>query len=836
MGVAPVSTSFGIDSLLTLLLALVLPLGVPHASLAQEAGVNPEPDVPEKEGKELRAFRIESSPPTIDGRLDDAVWMTAMSIDDLVQENPDNMQAPTERTTVQVAYDDEHLYVAVRLYMEDASLISTVLGRRDNVLNLANDRIFVSLDPNHDHLSGYVFAANPSGVEQDMVFFNDTNNRNDYNAVWEVNTEVTAEGWTAEFRIPFSQMRFDVPPGDATVWGFQIRRDIYERGEISRWVGTPRGAVGFVSRFGHLVFNDPLSPPGRLEVMPFMLGRSEHLTEQSSEQTLDGGIDLRYGLGSSATLSLTVNPDFGQVEQDPAVLNLSVFETQFSERRPFFLEDAQTFTLPYGQFPSFYSPRIGRRPGRFALEEGDALVSRPDRTTILGAAKVTGVGGDWTYGGLTTLTAREYAVVDHTTTGTDGEESTSRMERLIEPRTSYNVGRLQRSILGGSSNMGLIGTAVIREKDLNAYTGGVDADIRWSRNRFRFSNFGVLTRAPIAGELKTGFAGVMRFNFANRNFQFGSNINHFSRHFKNTDLGFLTTRVNKTSVNAFINLIQPDPWRSFRRVLVGFGGSETWNGDGLRIQQGAGPYVNIQFLNFWSLNLGVFHNFEVFSDLRTRGGPPIIVPENTGWNVNVNSDSRRSWGLFLGSGVSSDAEGGWSSNVNAGLNLQPSARLQAALRVRYRPARDIAQWITNRDVNGNGETDHVFGELRRDVIDVSVRGTFAFTRDMTLEVYLQPFVSVGHYTDIKRLARPNSFDFESATIPFNPDFSRRSLRGNVVLRWEYFGGSTLYLVWQTTGADRSDPGVFEPWEDFANAFGGPQDNIFMLKTTYWLDL
>ena len=156
--------------------------------------------------------------------------------------------------------------------------------------------------------------------------------------------------------------------------------------------------------------------------------------------------------------------------------------------------------------------------------------------------------------------------------------------------------------------------------------------------------------------------------------------------------------------------------------------------------------------------------------------------------------------------------------------------------MRYRPARDIAQWITNRDVNGNGETDHVFGELRRDVIDVSVRGTFAFTRDMTLEVYLQPFVSVGHYTDIKRLARPNSFDFESATIPFNPDFSRRSLRGNVVLRWEYFGGSTLYLVWQTTGADRSDPGVFEPWEDFANAFGGPQDNIFMLKTTYWLDL
>ena len=230
------------------------------------------------------------------------------------------------------------------------------------------------------------------------------------------------------------------------------------------------------------------------------------------------------------------------------------------------------------------------------------------------------------------------------------------------------------------------------------------------------------------------------------------------------------------------------------------------------------------------------HVFEVFSDLRTRGGPPIIIPEATRWFARVGSDSRRSWGLSASVFAESDVEGGWFSNARVGIQIQPSARLQAEMQVGYNAGRDIAQWITNRDVNNDGETDYVFGELRRDVIDVRVRGTFAFTRDMTLEVYLQPFVSVGHYTDIKRLARPKSFDFESTTLPFNPDFSRRSLRGNVVLRWEYLGGSTLYLVWQITGVDRSDPGVFEPWEDFANAFGGPQNNIFMLKTTYWLGL
>ena len=791
-----------------------------------------EPDVPEKVGKELRALRITGAAPSIDGVLDDEVWAAAMAIEDFLQGEPDNMASPTDRTVVRVAYDDGSLYVAVRAYASDPASVTAGLGRRDNFP--PSDRVSVYLDPRHDHLTGYVFQVNPSGIEGDFTLFDDTGASFDYDGVWEVETRIDAEGWTAEFRIPLSQMRFQVPPGGPAIWGFNVNREVFQRGEDASWVAAPRGAVGNVSRFGHLVFDEPITPPRRLEVAPFVLSRSEHPAIGSSSQEVDGGIDLRYGVGSSAVLSATLNPDFGQVEQDPAVLNLSVFETQFQEKRPFFLEDSRIFVPPYGQLPVFYSPRIGRTPGRIPLEEGDALVSRPDRTTLLGAAKLTASTGDWTYGVLSALTDREYAVVDHATEGPGGETSTSRLRRLIEPRTSYNVGRVQRNILGGSSNVGLIGTAVVRDGYDDAFTGGADGVIRWSQNRFFLNNFWVRTRAPMAGVMRSGFGGATNFGYSSRNFGLNAHFDHFSRYFRNSDLGFLTSRPNKTNVNGGFLLIRPDPWRAFRRVQFGLFGNRTWNGDGLVTQRLVGTNVFTQFANFWDMGGGVEYDFEVLSDLNTRGGPPIVVPANLGGFMFVNTDSRRSWRVFLNANWMEDVEGGRNRGLSVDLSLQPSARVQASLRAGYNWGTDIAQWITNRDVTGDGEVDHVFGRLHRDVIDVTARGTFAFTRDMTLEVFLQPFVSVGHYEDIRRLARPSSFEFEPVTLPYDPDFTNRSLRSNVVLRWEYSSGSTLYLVWQSSGADRSDPGVFDAWDDLGGAFGSDRDDILMLKTTYWM--
>lgn len=544
-----------------------------------------EPDVPEKKGKELRAFPVGDKAPRIDGRLDDEIWTAADRIEDMVQNDPDNMAATKERTVIQVAYDDRSLYVAARCYMTDPSKITTALGRRDT--NLRSDMIRITFDPRHDHLTAYTFDVNPSGVQGDIMWIDDTRSSSDYDAVWEVQTQTTSEGWTAEFRIPFSQLRFNLEPGQETVWGFNVQRDIVGTAETDRWVATPRGVNGFVSRFGHLRFPTPPAPPRRLEFQPFVLGQQEHVSGVGFDNGLSGGVDMRMGLGTSATLSATVNPDFGQVEQDPAVLNLSVFETFFPEKRPFFTEDSRTFVLQYGVMPMFHSRRIGQRPGRFALQAGDKLIERPDQTTILGATKVTGKASGWTYGGLTALTDREYAKVDATAIDAGGREQVVQTERLIEPYTSFNVGRVQRDLFGGSSNVGAIATAVVREKDLDAYTGGIDYSLRWDKNKYNWTGHWVGTRAPISNVVKTGFGGVTNFSYNSKHLGIFGHYDHFDRNFKNSDIGFFQSRNNRQASFFGLNYVQPDPRKTYRRLNLFFGGclERRWAGSRQQLER-----------------------------------------------------------------------------------------------------------------------------------------------------------------------------------------------------------------------------------------------------------
>ena len=246
--------------------------------------------------------------------------------------------------------------------------------------------------------------------------------------------------------------------------------------------------------------------------------------------------------------------------------------------------------------------------------------------------------------------------------------------------------------------------------------------------------------------------------------------------------------------------------------------------------------MNTQFLNFWSVGLFAGHNVRAFDDLDTRGGPPIVSPAETFLNVFVGSDSRKTWTFNLGLNGARDEEGGWNARVGPFVQLQPFARLQVSVGTNYAFGQSVAQWITNEDVTGDGDTDYVYGRLRRDVIDVTGRATYAFHRDMTLEVFLQPFVAVGDYTDIKRLVRPSSFEFVPATVPFNPDFNRKSLRGNIVLRWEYLRGSTLFFVWNVSTIDETRPGVFVPVEDLSRVSGAAGAHVFMVKLNYWLGL
>jgi Domain of unknown function (DUF5916)/Carbohydrate family 9 binding domain-like len=795
-----------------------------------------EPAFADKEGKELHAFRIVGTAPSVDGQLDDEVWRLADSIGSFVQLDPDNMAPATERTTVQVAYDNSYVYVGVHCFFRNPSDVQTGLGRRDNIPR--SDRLHVAFDPRHDHQTGYTFQINASGVQGDFTLFDDNRSSFDYDGVWDAAAKVMPDGWSAEMRIPFSQLRFNVHPGEAAVWGFNVERQDAKTGEVSRWVSTPRGVQGLVSRFGHLIFSDRLTPPRRIELVPFTLAsasRDTSETPETSDATFNGGLDMRVGLGTSTTLSATINPDFGQVEADPAVLNLSVFPTFYPEKRPFFLEDSRTFVLPYGQVPDFYSRRIGQAPGLIELKDEETLVRKPDQTTILGAAKLTGKKSGWTYGGLAALTAQEFAVVDTTHTAADGTETTARDEhRLIEPATMYSVGRVQRDILHASSNVGGIVTGVVRgDGQLDAFTGGPDYNIRWDRNRYQVSGHVIVTHAPIDGEMHDAYGQVQNFNFNSKYLNFFGHFDHFDKNFRNSDIGFLGSRTNKNEVNSGVGFLRPDPGKVFREWNVFGYYNKAWNGDGLVFGNNVGAELFARFKNYWWVDAGGSANARRLDDLDTRGGPPIVKPSAQSLYANVSTDTRKSWNLFLHVNADEDEEGGWQRNIGPSLRLQPSNRLQTSISANYTFARDVAQWIENDDLDGDGTDENIYGRLHRNVVNVTARATYAFAPNLTLEAFLQPFVAVGDYTDIRKLARPSSFDFEPVTISTDPDFNKKSLRGTVVMRWEYLRGSTLFLVWNTGRLDESRPGEFSPWRDFGDAFTAPGTSTFVAKITYW---
>jgi hypothetical protein len=803
-----------------------LPPAVPESAVF---GPN-EPARDYKSGKVVHARRIVGTGPQVDGRLDDEVWNGAEAASGFLQRDPDNGKPMSEETRIQVAYDSRYLYIAVTCIDASAAGVTAGFGRRDE--EPPTDMVNIGLDPRHDHLTGYIFQTNPSSWQGDMSLFDDDQADRDYNSNWEVRSQVTTAGWTAEFRIPFSQMRFTTAPTGGQVWGFDAKREIRRKGEQGFWVARPRGERGDVSRFGHLVFDEPLTPPGRLELLPYALSRVEREFQQPNSFGLSGGADVRYGLGSGSTLSATLNPDFGQVEQDPAVLNLSIFETFFPEKRAFFLEDNRTFIPPYGLFQVFHSRRIGRTPGRLPVLVDDVTVDRPADTTIIGAAKLTGKSAGWTYGVLTAETSREYAEVipAATSLGVSARES-----RLIEPFTSYNVARIQRDLFG-SSNIGAIMTGVVREKTDDAFTGGFDYNLRWNRTRDSFNGHWVVTHAPGPDGMKNDVGGVVNLNFNRKHINGGVHGDHFGPDFRVTDIGFLRTRTNRNRVDANIEIGQPDPGERLRQYWIGLNGGQSWNDDKLVFERSYETYFAYQFLNFWRGHFGTGGNMERQDDLDTRGGPPIVVPSDHYVFIHFESDSRKSWRWdlnFVGGRSRVDSS---FTNYFTGISFQPSDRVQASISASYNKGLDDAQWITNGDKDGDGVIDYVYGTLSRDVVDLTLRATYAFTRDLTLQAYMQPFVAVGDYYKTRKLARPNSYEFSPVTLDYDPDFNSKSLQSNVVLRWEYVKGSTLFAVWNLEKGDPSRPGVFSAFRDLGSAFGAEGgNNVFMIKATYWIN-
>ncbi len=739
----------------------------------------------------------------IDGVLSEKEW-TLSGVGDFVQRDPDEGAKPTQQTKVWVAYDDHALYVAARLFDSSPDSIVRRLGRRDTWLE--SDWFTVYLDPYHDHRSGFFFAVNPSGSIRDGTLYNDTWDDDSWDGVWDVATRIDSLGWTVEMRIPLSQLRF--PKRQRYVWGINFQRTIQRRNERDYLVMVPRKESGFVSRFAHLEGIENIRPPRHFELMPYAVSRAEYTHVASGNPFRDGrdyftnlGADLRWGLSTNLTLDATVNPDFGQVEVDPAVVNLSAFETFFAEKRPFFVEGANLFdfgrggsnsfwSFNWGNPDFFYSRRIGRSPHGYPSHSG--FVDQPTATTILTAGKLTGkISRGWSLAALAAVTAREYARVD---------SGGIRFKDEVEPMTSFGVVRSLKEFNSGTSGLGVILTSTLRRLDTRqlrsllpsrALTGGIDGwtsldrDGKWvltgwaGASQIVGSTQAIMSlqqssaryyQRPDAGHVRLDSSATMLSGWAMRltvnkqkgNWQFNSAFGMISPGFDTNDLGF-HWRSDIVNGHVAVGYRWFKPGKVFRRGGFNLAAFRGYDFGGTRTGEGYFLFFNAQLLNYWGFNGAIGYNPQTISVRRTRGGPAMLNPASGFVNFGIFSDSRKAIDMNLfANGWRNDA-GSWSWGISSGIGWKPSSQLRLRLSPSYSRSRTAAQWVTRHPdplATRTFGTRYIFAQLDQTSLSMSTRISWTFTPKLSLQVYVQPLLATGRYQHFKELARPRSFEFK----------------------------------------------------------------------------
>ncbi len=775
-------------------------------AVVQTASVPPPPTDSAVVARQVRALRV-AIPIAVDGLLNDPGWAAAEQISGFLQRDPNEGAVASESTVVFVAYDDAALYIGARLYDSGRDSIVARLGRRD--VGTSSDLFTVYLDPYHDRRSGFFFGINAAGTLYDGTLFNDDWDDDSWDGVWQGKAAVDELGWVVEMRIPYSQIRFH--GADIQVWGINFRRMIARKNEIDFHSPRPKNASGFVSRFADLVGIERITPPRRLEVLPYVNAQAAYTEPEPGDPFNDGstytpavGADLRTAIGSNLTLNATVNPDFGQVEVDPAVVNLSDVETFFGEKRPFFIEGLAIFDFGFGGANNYWgfnwpgpdmlhTRRMGRSPQ--GSTPGATYEDRPDGVSILGAVKLTGkVGGRWNLGTLATVTAREYAQLYDTTT-----DLSSRKE--IEPLTYYGVFRAQREFPEGRQGLGTMVTATVRDFDdptlrdeisQSAITGGLDGwkfldrDKEWvltgwvagSQAQGSESRITSLQRSsvryyqrpdakqtqldPNATSL-SGWAARFHLNKQKGNWFSNSGLGFISPGFETNDLGFMS-RSGLINMHAGAGYAWRQPGKVFRyREMIG-AVFQSYNWDGDVTWRGVWGNTWLQFLSYWSVGLSASYNPPTLSDRRTRGGPLMGNEPGLEFNFNLNSDNRKRivfglWGGRYHQG-SQDYDG-W-----AGFDVQyrPAPNLSLSVGPSFSWTEEPGQYVsTYGDTTANATYDarYVFGHLSYNELAANIRLNWTFTPTLSLQLFAQPLISSGDYGTLTSLREPRTFDFDT---------------------------------------------------------------------------
>ena len=844
------------------------------------------------QNKRASAIRVADDAVRVDGHLDEPSWEQAQGLVDFVQKEPIEGAAPNERMEIRFVYDSSALYIGARMYKNPDSRIQAPMGRRDRFEQAEN--IQIALDTFHDRRTAYVFGVTASGVRIDRFHPEDNETTFDegFDPVWQARTSVDAQGWTAELWIPFSQLRFTGAPEQ--LWGLNVRRSTPTLDEDDYWVPIPRTATAWASRFGELAGIRNVPSSRRLELLPYVAGASAITAEGNPDNPFDSGgnlegrvgADIKMGVGPNLTLDATINPDFGQVEADPAEVNLSGVETFFDEKRPFFTEGSGLLNLaPVGNF--FYSRRIGAPP--IASASGD-FVDAPATSTILGAAKLTGrTASGMSIGALAAVTAAEDAKIFT-------RSSALTTAAPVAPRTSYGVVRVQQEY--GRNKSTFSGMATVLHRDLeapslagllprNALVAAGDSIVRFKEGEYVLTSYAGMSH--ITGK-PAALARVQRASahYAQRpdrdyavydptrtsmsGFKLGSSLQRQAgRHWiwtlqhdnesPNLELNDLGRLGNGDGLQFIGDLRYREtrPGKIFRSYWIGTRQTNEWNYGGDHVTKNAQIYTTQVWRNFWTTQVSYTHSRRRLDGRLTRGGPLMEVPQ--GWTTNVQlrnrASAQTSWNTEII--ASGDDDGGLTRQVEGTIAFRPGPQWQLSVTPSFLREIETQQYITS--LAGGSQLTYgrryIFGEIDRSTYSTQFRLTYTLKPDVNLDVYAEPFAASGSYTNIGELGAPGTrtrrtygtdgttaatqadgsllvTDGSAAFRVSNNDFNVRSLRSNVVLRWEYRPGSTVYLVWQQDRRVSETIGTRIGFGDPFRALGEPGNNYFVIKTSFWL--
>jgi hypothetical protein len=843
--------------------------------------------------KPVRSYtttRLTTAKPVIDGVLNDDCWKTGEWSGDFTQLLPNEGAKPTQDTKIKLLYDDKNIYVAIRAFDTEPSKISRKLGRRDE---LYGDIAGINFDSYHDHRTGFEFSVTAAGQKIDLILFNPMAWDMNWNAVWYVKTGLEDSAWVAEYEIPLSQLRYS--SDKEQVWGMHVWRWIDRISEESDWEVQSMSGPGMLYAFGELKGIKDIPKSRRIEIMPYAVGKLKTFEKVEGNPFADKGrswlgnfgLDAKIGLTSNFTADLTVNPDFGQVESDPSVMNLTAFETFYEEKRPFFLEGLNIFKFEMGDANLFYTRRIGGVPEYKPDPSEYEYMKYPDNTSILSAVKISGKTSDGlAVGVMQSLTANENAQLF-----SNGETKDLR----VEPLTSFTVGRVQQDYKEGNSTLGGIFTATNRfindpyleGLNRNAFTGGIDFLTQWKEKKYfldakfigssisgstdAISNLQLSSaryyQRPDANHVEfdptrtqlIGQGGHIKIGKGTGLFRYSEDINWKSPGLELNDVGFMQMAdqlEQETEISYFVN----QPVSVFRTYTVGIHQQNNWDYALNYLNSGLFLTGSMEFLNRWKVAPSVFFRNESLNTRLLRGGNAIILPAMMESTLSINSDvSKKIFASLSGSYTAAQEDNFRNSIMQASMTVIPFNVLKLSAGVYYANNMDELQYVETKSLNGSNK--YIMGLINQNTLGATFRVDYYITPELSLQYYGSPFASVGKYSELKEITdskadkysdrfsllnttfseADNSYNVaangdEPAYSIANPDFTFSQFRSNLVFRWEYRPGSQLYFVWaneRTSQKNGTHSSVNEAMGNLGDAF---PNNIFQIKLSYWFSL